>query len=260
MTRPASSSQPTPRRERRASERVAARPRRPARRRPFWRSPVFVITGAMVVVGLALIAGQSVLHPSRPSTADLSASIVVPADLPPADLTAGRGLGRPDAPVTLTVWSDFPCPASRMLAVDVEPRLVTDYVSTGRLRIEYRDLVVIGPESSTAAAASRCAADQDRFWDCHGVLFANQLAENSGGLDRARLVAMAEALHLDRPAFDACLDGGHATMAIQAESSAAMATMHSTPTLDFGSMQISGVPGWDALSAQIDALLAAAGA
>ncbi|MCK4724611.1 MAG: thioredoxin domain-containing protein, partial [Anaerolineales bacterium] len=58
-----------------------------------------------------------------------------------------------------------------------------------------------------AANASMCAADQNRFWDYHDMLFANWNGENQGAFNDKRLVAFAEALvGLDMPAFNQCFE------------------------------------------------------
>ncbi len=257
MNRTQPTATPTTRRARREAARRELRGRPAPSARSTWRSPFVLLTGAALVVGV-LVIGALQLLPRENLPATAGANIFVPADLPAADLVRGRALGRADAPVTLTIWSDFQCPACRLLAREVEPRLVSEYVATGKLRIEYRDLIVVGAESLAAAGASRCAEEQGRFWDYHGVLFANQLPENSGGITRERLLGMANALHLDEPAFASCLDGGHIATHVEAESATGRTRFTSTPTLDFGSLVIPGVPAWDKLSAQIDQLVAAA--
>lgn len=220
-----------------------------------------LLTIGALCVGLVVIGAIQMLPGGGTSQAAGTAGgdIMIPTELPPADLVSDRSLGRADAPATLTIWSDFQCPACRMLAQAVEPRLIREYVATGQLRIDYRDLVVIGPESADASVAARCAAEQNRFWDYHGVLFANQAAENSGAITRDRLVAFADRLGLDRPAFESCLTSSHVATQVQTESASASTRFQSTPTLEFsdGSV-ISGVPSWETLVAKLDALIAAA--
>ncbi|MBM4408953.1 MAG: hypothetical protein FJ038_10240 [Chloroflexi bacterium] len=70
---------------------------------------------------------------------------------------------------------------------------------------------------------------------------------------------MAAVLNLDQPTFTACFDGGHFTTQVQIESAAKLTRFKSTPTLDFGTEVVAGVPSWANLAARIDALVAAAG-
>ena len=54
-----------------------------------------------------------------------------------------------------------------------------------------------------AAEAANCAAEQGKFWEMHDRLFANQ-----NGLALVQLKSYAEALGLDSPRFDTCLESG----------------------------------------------------
>jgi len=213
-----------------------------------------LITGGVLVVALVAIAALQLLPgsghsgPAQPGTRT-TAGILVPLNGTPANVAFGRFLGRPDAPVHLVVWSDFQCPACKAFSDASEGRLITDYVVPGKLRIEYRDLVVIGPESSAAAAAARCADQQGKFWPYHDVLFANQAPENSGKLTPKRLQDMADALGLDRTKFDSCLPSGDLFNQISAESAQGRTRGDATPILDFGSVITQGSPAYDQLIA-----------
>jgi protein-disulfide isomerase len=79
-------------------------------------------------------------------------------------------------------------------------------VATGKVRFIYRNFVIIGTESLDAARASLCAGDQQRFWDYHDILFANQTGENVGDYTERRLMAFAEQLGLDQGAFRTCFN------------------------------------------------------
>lgn len=118
----------------------------------------------------------------------------------------GLTLGDPNAPIVLEEYGDFQCPHCQDWFLNVEPLLVDNYVETGKVYFIYRNFPILGPESVAAANASMCAAEQDRFWDYHDMLFANLTGRNSGGFSTARLVAFAETLGLDAQAFRECLE------------------------------------------------------
>ena len=69
----------------------------------------------------------------------------------------------------------------------------------------------MGPESTWAAEASECAADQDAFWEYHDLLFDKQAGENRGAFDKENLKQWAADLDLDTEAFNECLDSGKYT-------------------------------------------------
>ena len=217
----------------------------------------------LVVIALAVVALQpkaaGPVGPAKPGTRT-SAGILVPATGTPTRFAFRRTLGRPDAPVHLTVWSDFQCPECKTFAETSERQLITDYVVPGKLLIEYRDDDTVGPESDAAAAAARCADAQDMFWPYHDVLFANQAPANTGALVPARLKDMADAIGLDRTKFDACLPGLDVFNDARADTHAAQQRGTAVPLLDFGlgSAVLEGSPPYDTLKATIDALLAQA--
>jgi protein-disulfide isomerase len=256
---------PSKRRDRRAAERKTSHGRPPAAR-PIWRSPIALLTAGALVAGILLIGAIQLLPTSSgtsgPAQAGTrtAAGVLVPMVGTPSSLTDGRAIGRADAPVKLVVWSDFQCPACEIFATQIEPQLVRDYVSTGKLRLEYRDFIVIGPQSIDLSAAARCAGDQGAFWPFHDVVFANQGQERSGWATRAKIEDFADAIGLDRAAFDACLATSAPAEASKAETVTGQGRVQSTPTLDFGSQIIPGSPPYAQLAPIIDQLVAKAAA
>ncbi len=69
------------------------------------------------------------------------------------------------------------------------------------LRIEWRDFPYLGKESVTAAHAARAAAAQDKFWQFHDALYAEQFPPNSGKLTQEYLTGVADRTGLDVERF-----------------------------------------------------------
>ena len=113
------------------------------------------------------------------------------------------------------------------------PSLVRNELAAGTVRIAFHSFAFIGPESEAAGRAAWAAGQQGRFWDMWATLYANQgLHENGGAFTDERLVAMADALHLDAARFAA--DFGSATAATWVADGAAeagRAGVNSTPSL-----------------------------
>jgi protein-disulfide isomerase len=126
-------------------------------------------------------------------------------------------LGDVDAPVVMIEWSDFQCPFCGRFARETKPELIDRYVEEGVLRIEWRDLPVLGEESFTAALAGRAAAEQGAFWELHDAIYAEDRGRNAGELDREPLIAMAADLGLDVERFEADLDDPALAEAVQAD-------------------------------------------
>ena len=110
--------------------------------------------------------------------------------------------GPADAAVTIVEFSDFQCPYCSRIP-PVLKRVEETYGKN--VRVVFRDfpLLSIHPNAAKAAEAGACAADQNKFWEMHDEIFANQqkLAVDD-------LKAHAKKVGLDSAAFDACLDSG----------------------------------------------------
>jgi protein-disulfide isomerase len=111
--------------------------------------------------------------------------------------------GKADAPLTIIEFSDYQCPYCKRHVDQTLPKLLSDYIDTGKARYAFRDypLDQIHPLAAKAAEAARCAGDQGKYWEMHDRLFGNQKE-----LQPEKLPAHAEALKLDAAAFRACLD------------------------------------------------------
>lgn len=240
------------RRERRAQARLdrpRVRPRRSSTRAA-WQSPLVLVTGAAIVVGAVLIFF------ARPSDRGTGDEIVSPPTTYPADLVDGDALGSSGAPVVIELYSDFQCPACKLFVTGLMPRLVSEFVAPGILRIEARDLDFLGTgnpsESLQLAVGAACAAEQDRYWQYHDLVFWNQGRENRGDHDAAFMARIADAAGVDRAAWDACIVGSQAPQAVRATTAQAIgAGYSSTPTLLVNGQKVVGVPAYDDLTALI---------
>jgi protein-disulfide isomerase len=125
----------------------------------------------------------------------------------------GTALGDPGAPRTLGVFADLQCPFCQQWDEEKLPSIVNDYVRPGQVRIVFRGLAFLGPESDLGLRAVLAAGLQDRLWNLVDALYANQGKENSGwltddllrkvggeipGLDVDRMLADLHASDVDR--------------------------------------------------------------
>lgn len=251
---------PLSRRERRALAR-REQPHRPRSRhpeaRPAWRSPFALATLGALAVGLAIVA--IAWKPAPSPTRDLVAGPVSYA----AELTDGGTLGSAAAPVVMQLYADFQCPACKAFVTLELPKLVTDYVVPGTLRIETHDIDVLGKgsadESLNLAVGAACAAEQDRYWPFHDLVFWNQGRENRGDHDSAFIAAVADRAGLDIASWTACTARSDISRAVKNGTAAArQAGIQYTPTLIVNGQTLVGVPSYTDLSTLI-ARLAAGG-
>src|SRR5512141_2096373 len=140
--------------------------------------------GGALVVALALIGASRLSADSQPTDKPVPTQAGEVAGA--GEITAlldgipqqGTVLGKPDAPVTLVEYADFQCPYCAQWALGTLPALVRDYVRAGKLRIEFRGLAFLGPDSETALRAALAAGREDGLWNVVELLYANQGAEN----------------------------------------------------------------------------------
>ena len=166
-------------------------------------------------------------------------------------------LGPPDAPVVIEEYSDFQCPYCQRFAQQTAPRIVEEYVKTGKVRFVYRNFAFIGDESVWAAQAAECAANQSRFWDYHDKLFASQAGENRGAFSRDRLKGFVRSLDLDQATFARCLDNNETLgRVLQDKAEAQRLQVRSTPTFFINGQSVLGALPFEEFKAVIDRQLA----
>lgn len=148
----------------------------------------------------------------------------------------GAVLGSPEAPVTLIEYADLQCPYCAQWAQDAFPALVDEYVRPGRVRIVFRGLAFIGPESEQALRASLTAGRQGRLWNVVHLLYRNQGAENGGWVTDSSLRSFGDAVRgLDPGRMLAERETPSVEQAMAAaERAAARAGIRGTPSFEVG--------------------------
>ena len=160
--------------------------------------------------------------------------VVIPEDGAPAK-------GPLNAPIKVVVYSDFECPfCSRV--VPTLNALFKKY--EGRIRIVFRDFPLSFHENAQRASeASLCAHDQNKFWEFHDHLFANQ-----DKLTEKDLIEHAQKLNLDKAIFEACLKGGKHTERVKLNQSSGEAVgVNGTPAMFINGTLLSGAQPLDAM-------------
>ena len=138
--------------------------------------------------------------------------------------------GPADAPVKLVVFSDYQCPYCAAWSQDTLPKML-DYVDSGDLRIEWREVNVFGSASEQAAKAAYAAALQDKHWEFHNALFSDGKPRSPDELTPEALTAVAEQIGLDTDRFTSDMNSQETAEAVA--DNAAMGTdlgAFSTPT------------------------------
>jgi protein-disulfide isomerase len=181
----------------------------------------------------------------------------VPSEGPdlPSD---GARLGRADAPVLIDYWADYQCPFCSKFAQEVIPALAP-YIEDGTVQLVHRDFAFIGPESTQAAIAVRCAEREGKYWWMHDAVYAAQDGENQGAYADPKLVAIAESIGLDTAAFETCLADHDVLVEVLDDTAAGNRVgIESTPTMDINGVRLLGVPKFADVEAAIAAAVAGA--
>jgi len=132
-------------------------------------------------------------------------------------------LGPKNAPVTLTMFSDFECPYCRG-AQETIHKLRADYPEGVKIVFKHFPLG-IHPHAAAAAKAAYCAAEQGRFWPVHDALFA------APSLSDAAIERAVTDAGVDRNRFDQCVASDAANAAVARDRrSAALAGITGTPS------------------------------
>jgi len=152
--------------------------------------------------------------------------------------------GSADAPVVLVEYADFQCDVCAIMAKQITPQLIEEFVSAGLVRMEYRHFVHKGQESLWAGMAAECANEQGLFWAYHDVLFdAQRVQPDTGAFTTARLKSFARQLNLDGAAFDDCLASGRYLSKLRANTDEARARgATGTPTIFVNDTRLGGLP------------------
>ncbi|MBN1331631.1 thioredoxin domain-containing protein [Candidatus Dojkabacteria bacterium] len=160
--------------------------------------------------------------------------------------------------ITVVEFSDFECPACGYYAEEFN-RFKQDYED--RVRIVYRQfpLESIHPLAFKAAEASEAAAAQNKFWEYHDILFANQSIWGVLSEEKAieAFIGYAEEIGVeDLSKFAAELKEGVYKSKVQKDLDDAKALkLPGTPSILVNGVQIEN-PSYENLSNEIERLLA----
>jgi len=214
----------------------------------------------LITLGAILVAFLIIYPNFKPVGA-----ISEPASISRSDVKFNSA-GKPDAPIKIEEYSDFQCPYCSKFSAETEPKLMETYVADGTVYFVYHSFgEFIGSESSAAAEAAYCAGDQEKFWEMHDIIFANQAGENAGAFTDRRLIAFAEKLKLDMKVFNSCFNGSdYKDLIVKDGKDGLAAGIKATPSFIMSytvngkvkTKLIEGAQGYDSFKQEIEAALA----
>ena len=114
-------------------------------------------------------------------------------------------LGNKDAPLTIVEFGDYQCTFCNKFFHETVESIIINYVKTGKVKILFKDFIVVGEDSMNAANAAHCANDQKMFWQYHSILYNNWAGEGTGWASPEHLNEFANTLGLNMNKFSECV-------------------------------------------------------
>ena len=149
---------------------------------------------------------------------------------PTRPVPAWRAFGPENAPIQITEYTDFACPACRHASLGMED-LLKAYGPAIRLNFKNYQLTTIHPWSLLAGAYADCAGEQGKFGEYAALLFENQAKWGQAKDLPKEFELYAAQLKLDWPKMLACADTPEVIQRIKLEMAEAnMRGVSATPT------------------------------
>ncbi len=208
----------------------------------------------LILLVVAVAGGGLLFWQVRRGVPSIPANVTVTA----ADTAGFQGyfLGNANAPVVITEYADYQCPACQSFDMVQFPDIVRQLVETGKVRWRYRDFPLnIHPFARLAAHSAACADDQGRYWEQHASIYQGQSSWARETEPSGTFRGYAERIGLDVKAYDECMMSAKYAGRIQASYDEGVRVgVNGTPTFLIGDRLYGGLSNSDALKALVDSL------
>lgn len=214
-----------------------------------------------LLLGALAVAAAAVLVVLTRSRGDVS----IPANVTvlEADTAGFRGylLGSDSAPVEITEYADYQCPACQDFAVVQWPAVRRTLIETGLARWRFRDFPLdqIHRHARLAAHSAACANDQGRFWEQQEQIFETHPQWSTASSAGSYFRAAAERVGLNLDAYDECMSSAKYAGRIEASLQEGLKVgVGSTPTFLIGGRLYPGRLSSDSLATLVRSLAGSA--
>jgi protein-disulfide isomerase len=175
---------------------------------------------------------------------------------------ASRIAGDSSAKVWFIIVSDFQCPYCRIFHRDAYPRIKTEYVDRGLIKLAYLNLPnpATHPHARLAAEYALCAGLANKFFEYHDLLFQTFDEWNTLASAAAYFDGLAARLSLDASDVELCISSRLMRQLIMADGMRSEDSgINQTPSFLIGGRTVVGVQQYEVYKQAIDAALAQAG-
>jgi protein-disulfide isomerase len=149
-----------------------------------------VFLAIIVVVVVIIVAGSGGSSGGEASNVEHTAEVEKMLSGIPQQANV---LGKASAPTTLIMYGDLQCPICREYIEEKLPDIIATEVKDGKLRIVYRDYIIISEESIPAGEAALAAGAQGKGWSFIETFYRNQGEERSGYVTEEFIESIAKA-------------------------------------------------------------------
>ncbi|HEX3160237.1 MAG TPA: thioredoxin domain-containing protein [Gemmatimonadaceae bacterium] len=211
----------------------------------------------LLLGGIAVVAVVAMLMGGNKAKQD---AFVVDPSVAVSDVK-GFSIGDPNAPVKVSEFADFECPACMVFATVTEPDVRKRLVETGQVQFTFYFFPLEQHRNAAGAAyAAACAADQNKFWEMHDKIFfgfndweANVTRNPQGVFSR-----YAADIGLDVAAWKTCYESDkHHALITSHKAEGMRRGVTSTPTFFIGNRMVPGAVNYDQFKGYVDQALAA---
>jgi len=201
---------------------------------------LLLLGGAIVAAAIVAVVLIAVLPSGSGSGSSdtTTASASTPQDTTPvtaSDILTGipqhgDTLGQASAPATITIFEDPQCPFCRDWMLQTFGTVVTDYVRTGKVKLVYRGIEIIGPNSEPGLRAIYAAGQQNKLWNMVDAMYRLQGTENSGWITEATVRTAAHAAGANANAILGAMNANSVTAKLnEAARQSQTDKVHGTP-------------------------------
>lgn len=164
-------------------------------------------------------------------------------------------LGAADAPVTVIEYFSLTCPHCAAFHHDTLPKVITDYVNTGKVRMVFRDFP-LDNLAFVAATVARCM-DDARYLGFVNMLYAQQETWRSGDDPLGTISLLARLGGMSQERFDSCVGDNEVAGLILLGQQTARTTfdVRSTPTFIINDEAVVGALTYEEWQSLVDPLL-----
>lgn len=187
----------------------------------------YLLLGGLVLMGAAALGWQVLRRPPVSIPANVTVST--------SDTSGFHGyfLGSDSAPLTVTEYADYQCPACQQWMSVQMPTIEERLIQTGRVRWRYRDFPLDGAHnwSRIAGHAAACAADQGQYWAMNRRIYSWEPDWTRSGDATGIFRGLARELGLKLDSYDDCMHSARYAGRLEASKGEGIrAGVSSTPT------------------------------